>query len=1409
MKKYAFIICLIAFLRISAQQDCPTCPPNSKTGSQTVDVIKLDPRASAFDFVPGQILAKFKDETVIRLGKSASGAIAVGIESVDEILSANKLKKAEKLFPNEKRILSKRLLKTHNGNEVEESSLHNIYKLEFDSTKNILQIIDELKNDPNVIYAEPNYILSIVESKALSSELSQEEMLNWLKENQKMNSTNAAAPNDPLYSQQSYINAVQADSVWKQTTGDTTQVIAVLDTGVDWLHPDLKNKIWINKGEIPNNGIDDDGNGLVDDIRGWDWINNDNNPMDDNSHGTHVAGIAAAESNNNIGIAGINWKAKIMPVKVLNNNGYGDVSRLAQGISYAANKKANVINMSLGYYWRSNTVESALQNALVKGCLLVAAAGNDRFSIYDYNLDGPRAMYPAALSYVLGVQSSDGAYTNYDPDGPIYSKAEEGLNYELSAPGTGIISCIPGGGYRVLSGTSMAAPIVSGSIALFKSAKPQENNEALWGDFIHSSHTLNINKALFKTVNRKPKLDLVKFEIADTLAGGDKDYQVDAGEEIELWVTLRNTFGKADSVFCKVELDSISAPYYSNEIIITSPISYVGSMATYARRTNQVNPFKLKFKSTFPNEANLILRVLMWDKAVKDTFYQKISLRVFNGTELSGVINQDITLTPDRLWLINNSLRLGTGYKMKILPGTRIINNATFDNRGTVEAIGKPDSLIIIEGGFGVNNGKYIRFELKGNDFSGGKLEKCWFNNGNNFNGNFYECNFIIGNRFTGGLVYKSLIEGFGKNYDSASLIESQSLINCDIKNSVVKFSHTNLFKFNNFYNSIIYSHGGSFPDGAIYKYNNFIKFKNIYVYIYPSFPQLWTGTSEFNISNATTAFENNTFIMEPEMKMVNLFVASGLSDMLNLNNIYWGTKQKKKIDKMNIDFIDNAGLPAFNYFPMLEAPPDSCHGIVWKVLVNGKDAQDEVVEPLGVATHRFDVYFNREMDRNFPPQISFGVREPYTQQSVLLNGSWSADGKIYTAYKKVELYTGDGINRVRVTGAKDLEGFEIPIEDMRFEFLIDAAGSASTDFLATAGIGKVKLEWPTPKELPTLLGYNIYRFTNQTDTTFTTPIQVNNILVTDSTYTDYNVEPHRKYYYKYKVLRTDFTESDFSKVVNATVLTAAKGDANGDLAITVQDIVSIVAYILKQNPAPFLIEAADVNGDAKIDILDIVSVINKIMNPGSGKMITLKPKVKFGKESVYFHNAEGIAGVELKIIGDNFDKMHLITGELAKGMELAYKIDKDTLTALLFNFNNQTISVADGVLLKLNNSAIKQLKEIKVSDAKGIAVEIEYSNDDVVLPSQFELYQNYPNPFNPTTKIKYGLPEKRDVDISIYNVLGQRIKKWAMKDQGAGYHEVIWNSRNDYNQVVSSGVYIYQIKAGNYIKQMKMLLLK
>ena len=1422
MKKlYTLLTVFLMSCALFAQTPCNDCPPNSGTlsGDSASNFLTS---AAQMDFVPGQILVRFKDDVTPVLRKS-NGYVALGVPTLDAILQKYKVTSAEKVFPSEQRKTSKQKVKTFSGKELELPSLHNIHKLETDSIVNIFEAIEALKQDENVVYAEPNYVYSTVESESLSPAMTEEEMIEWLKENpiklvNKPSKVTSVTPNDPLYSQQWALPASQVDAVWDSTTGDTTQIIAILDTGVDWLHPDLKNKIWHNPGEIPDNGQDDDGNGKVDDVVGWDFINYDNNPLDDNGHGTHVAGIAAAEANNGLGIAGVSWGAKVMPVKVLNNKGRGDVLILSQGVYYSSAKGATIINMSFGGYFKSLTLEVALLNAILS-TEIVAAAGNDNLSIYDKHPSStfPTPFYPAAFSFVFGVEDVcdiNLCYSNYDPDGPIYSEFATGENYELISHGKNIVSVYPGGQYKVLTGTSMAAPLISGIIALYNSAKMQVTREDRWGDFINASRPTNAFTNIYST-EKNPVFDLRSFELTDTLPGNDYDNQADAGETIHLWARIRNTFGYSDSTFIKLQLSNMSRPYYSEHINFIRDVSYLGNISTYRDRHNQYDPFIIYLKPDFPNEKRFELEVLMWNAGSPDTNKQTINITVYNGTELTGLLSGNLVLSPDRLWLINGSARLTTGSTMKILPGTRLIINGSFDNRGTLEAFGTPDSMIMIEGpGWaGSSTFRYVNFDLRGNDIYG-NFENSIINNCHAAFGTFRYCEFnIIEEIHTQTLKNCKINSLIDKGYGFVT----DTLMDCVISNSVFQSGiGTNLIQNNIFINSYFPNRNDypGFHFGKKIKHNILQHIKNSLIYYYPNLPPSYYYEAYLILLNTNSGdFFENSFLFDEKDRYYNILKTEGSADSIIFSGHYFGTTNLNKINKWIIDFNDNALLPYAALSPLRIIPPDSTHGFVWKVLVNGKDAQDEHVDPLGIGTHRFDVYFNRQMNPNFIPSLTFGGIFPYTTHAIVDSSYWSHDFKIWTAYHTVKLYSGDGINKIRVAGARDPEGFEIPVEDFRFEFLINAAGSASADFQATAGLGKVNLEWsnPSPEDVPDLLGYNMYRLEHITDTTLTEPVMINSTLISDTLFTDFNVVPNKKYYYYYRVVRTDFSESDSSKVISSIPYTAAVGDANGDLTVNILDITSIVAYLLNQNPEPFILEAADVNHDNQINILDVVGVVNQIMG-GKPKFAvsTNKPTVSFDSKAAYIQNGSGLTAMQFKLAGKDIAKAGLVMGPSAQGMELSYNVVGDTMYVALYNFkNNGIVSDERGMLFTLTDGYFKELKELIGSDAKGESVEINVTNDGEIIPKDYQLYQNYPNPFNPNTTIRYALPNPGDVELIIYNILGQKVWDHRVTSQKPGYYEVVWNGKNNYGSPVASGIYIYQLRSGKFFTQKKMSLLK
>lgn len=271
-------------------------------------------------------------------------------------------------------------------------------------------------------------------------------------------------PNDSNYGKQWGLEQIGAPQAWEVTTGASDIVIAVVDSGIDLEHEDLEAKVWRNTGEIAFNGKDDDGNGYVDDVEGWHFYTNgaggDWLVSDDNGHGTHVSGIAAAATNNGKGVAGVAWDSPIMTVKVLGSDATGPYSSIAAGIIYAVDNGARIINLSLGGESFSQTLCNAVTTATSKGRIVVAASGND----------GPAILYPAMCPGALAVAATDAS-----DEHASFSNA--GSRIDLAAPGVNIwstwyASLLHLGTYASRGGTSQAAPFVSGAAALVWSRWP-------------------------------------------------------------------------------------------------------------------------------------------------------------------------------------------------------------------------------------------------------------------------------------------------------------------------------------------------------------------------------------------------------------------------------------------------------------------------------------------------------------------------------------------------------------------------------------------------------------------------------------------------------------------------------------------------------------------------------------------------------------------------------------------------------------------------------------------------------------------------------------------------------------------------------------------------------------------------
>ncbi|MBI3466962.1 MAG: S8 family serine peptidase, partial [Planctomycetes bacterium] len=323
-------------------------------------------------------------------------------------------------------------------------------KVRLPATVDVDTALAAYRSNPLVLYAQPNYRLRL-----------------------------AATPNDPEFSQLWGLNNtgqtggtsgadIGAPQAWDATTGSGNTIVAVIDTGVDYAHPDLAANMWINAAELNGRrNRDDDGNGYVDDVYGYDFVNNDGDPMDDHNHGTHVAGTIGAVGNNGIGVTGVNWNVRIMALKFLDATGNGSESDAIEAINYAVANGATISNSSWGSTDVSQALADAIDQARLAGHIFVAGAGNgNAFGIGQDNDRTP--FYPASydLDNIVAV-----AATDHNDDRAVFSNFGA-TSVDLGAPGVNILSTTRDNTYAVFSGTSMATPHVTGVIALVRDLHP-------------------------------------------------------------------------------------------------------------------------------------------------------------------------------------------------------------------------------------------------------------------------------------------------------------------------------------------------------------------------------------------------------------------------------------------------------------------------------------------------------------------------------------------------------------------------------------------------------------------------------------------------------------------------------------------------------------------------------------------------------------------------------------------------------------------------------------------------------------------------------------------------------------------------------------------------------------------------
>ena len=961
------------------------------------------------------------------------------------------------------------------------------------------------------------------------------------------------AKDNPKYDDQVNLGLSNIPNGWthngKAPGGSPDVVVAVIDTGVDYNHLDLRNNIWINTAEIADNGKDDDGNGYIDDVYGWDCVGNDNDPMDDNGHGTHVAGIIAAENNKEGGI-GVAYNCKVMVLKAGNSSGYFNNSDIAEAIQYAYMNGASVINMSFGGSNISIAVEDALENAY-NSCILVAAAGNDSAcnNLACPTCDIRAVMYPAALPYVIGVMSTDkdgkhaSSFSNYD------HYPYDSIEYEVYAVGEGVGSTWPSNKYACLNGTSMAAPTVSGIAALLRSY--YTDREMYSTKFIQSqivntgticldgAHTVaDVQEALNKIP--KPEVNLYDYRIDDSTAISNKNNGngvIDAGETVRLYVDLHNRGGVATDVNVSIDTyrstvgdETLTDPYFTF-VNNTMELSDIG---TYSVRESGDKYFEIVVSPDCPNDylAELNIRFTYKNGMDKndDKEYNGEGTAEFNvssGYHLPSTITEDTVYKADKLYIVGEDVIIPEGVTVTFEEGCEI---QFYDDReyyqspiikvyGTLNFNGTKEqriNLMLCErhSAFGIGIANYGKVNIQ------------------------YVCawNLLVANGSTtatinisdsslrqstsGGTIY-IYDTGIARDYlrPDYLLNINRKMGEYSIQNSYVE----NISGYNNPYDYVDLFDGCVIviAKGYVTSFSKAINYVNNFIYTVSSPGKQSTTIFANEYSN------NYTVSLGDVVKSLVSFNFDKKSEVFGnaFSDVY-----KKYASQIILNYYNSTGNPTVDVYTELADP-----SLLWPYVVSVEmlDKDGNPITTVGKEEITVRVTFNRDMDVSKNTYLTFGTIEPYADYRI--DGEWISSTVWEGTYTlKAQIENGQNFLKVNNACAAEDPTKTVFGEYQLHEFTIDTTAAMAMNLMAFPQYEGIELRFEQD-DYDTLLGYNIYRSEDK-DGNFV-KLNPTILLPDENTFFDDNAEPGKTYWYTYTVVLTDFSESAPAGKVQATAL--------------------------------------------------------------------------------------------------------------------------------------------------------------------------------------------------------------------------------------------------------------------------------
>jgi subtilisin family serine protease len=663
------VVILFAILGISIP--CTGINSTNSHPFKTLSVTMDDPdifETNSFredHFVPNEIIVKFKKPVSARIAdallKDKKCSDLNLSASLDTLNRKYKLEKTEAVFKNFKKhrqdvqALQKKdhslltmkekhiLMRLHRADkDAKVPELDRIYKHKFKlgADEDINQVLVEYRKDADVEYAELNYIVSIC-----TDPNDVYYPVQW--------ALNNVGQNYPISGNLTSSGTADADidapEGWDVFTGEDDVIVAVVDTGVDYNHSDLVANLWLNQVEATGTaGVDDDGNGYIDDIYGYDFINNDSNPLDDNGHGTHCSGIIAAQANNSMDIAGLCQNAQIMGLKFLGSNGSGTTDDAVNAFYYAVANGADVVSNSWGGGGYLQSMQDAINYAYSQGVIMIASAGNNNSS---------STYYPACYENMISVASTDS-------DDIKASTSSYGGWVDISAPGVDILSLraegtdmylgsvgyIPGDRFipygdpdatmYIASGTSMACPYAAGLAAMVVSQHSGWSNSMVTGQIVGTTDDIDplnpgysgllgsgrINAYNAMTTLPQPSIVYQGKTIYDDFPGNNVNGNLDPGETVELVVSLKNVWADAENV-------NVTLSTTDPLVTIIKGSAVYGNIDSGMVKDNDSDRFEFSVNSetSFGDVINFILDITATGYTHSESFNIKIKLYQLSG----------------------------------------------------------------------------------------------------------------------------------------------------------------------------------------------------------------------------------------------------------------------------------------------------------------------------------------------------------------------------------------------------------------------------------------------------------------------------------------------------------------------------------------------------------------------------------------------------------------------------------------------------------------------------------------------------------------------------------------------------------------------------------------------------------